>query len=78
MSTAHWKQLQGERGKSYYRPGGAEVVQAEPGRVLAFVYGTCLAPEVRELRGVNAFSEIPGRVSNFKLMFQHHRGARSP
>lgn len=77
MSNAHWNQLQGERSKSYYRPGGAEVVQADPGRALCFAYGAALAPVFRESRGVNPLQSIPGRVSNFKLMFQHHGGAGS-
>ena len=75
MSNAHWIQLQGDRNKSYFRPGGAEVVQADPGRVLCFAYGSALAPAFRESRGVHSLQIIPGRVSNFKLMFQHQGGA---
>lgn len=74
MSNAHWSQLQGDRNKSYFRPGGAEVVQADPGRVLCFAYGSALTPAFRESRGVNSLQIIPGRVSNFKLMFQHQGG----
>jgi hypothetical protein len=66
--------LEGQN-KPYFRVGGADVVQAEPGRVLCFAYGAALLPARRERVGVTPTQVIPGRVTNFKMTFQHAGGA---
>lgn len=60
---------------SYFKQGGADIL-TEPGqgRVFAFVYGAHLSPALRERGGIQSRQTIPGKVTNFKLVFQHVGG----
>lgn len=61
---------------SYFKQGGAEILtEPGPGRVFAFVYGAHLSPALRERGGIQSRQTVPGKVTNFKLVFQHVGGA---
>lgn len=60
---------------SYFKQGGADILtEPGPGRVFAFVYGAHLSPALRERGGIQSRHTVPGKVTNFKLVFQHVGG----